>query len=152
MEKIVKEYEVVVVGGGLAGVCAAIAVARLGCKVALVQDRPVLGGNSSSEIRVAVGGADMDFQWTRETGIIEELRMEDRFRNRTAPCNRNGWLGFMWDIVLFDAVTAEENLDLFLNTTVRRARTDTFGRIVSVEAEQLGTEKTFLFKALHCRF
>lgn len=50
------EYDLVVVGGGIAGICAATAAARLGCKVALVNDRPVLGGNNSSEIRVHLGG------------------------------------------------------------------------------------------------
>ena len=52
----VEEYEFVVVGGGIAGMCAAVAAARLGCKVALVNDRPVLGGNNSAEIRVHLGG------------------------------------------------------------------------------------------------
>ena len=51
-----KEYEMVVVGGGIAGMCAAVAAARLGCKVALVNDRPVLGGNNSAEVRVHLGG------------------------------------------------------------------------------------------------
>lgn len=52
----VKKYEFVVVGGGIAGMCAAAAAARLGCKVALVNDRPVLGGNNSAEVRVHLGG------------------------------------------------------------------------------------------------
>ena len=52
----VEEYEFVVVGGGIAGMCAAVAAARLGCKVALVNDRPMLGGNNSAEIRVHLGG------------------------------------------------------------------------------------------------
>lgn len=52
----VKKYEFVVVGGGIAGMCAATAAARLGCKVALVNDRPVLGGNNSAEVRVHLGG------------------------------------------------------------------------------------------------
>ena len=52
----VKTYEFVVVGGGIAGMCAATAAARLGCKVALVNDRPVLGGNNSAEVRVHLGG------------------------------------------------------------------------------------------------
>ena len=51
-----KEYEMVVVGGGIAGMCAAVTAARLGCKVALVNDRPVLGGNNSAEVRVHLGG------------------------------------------------------------------------------------------------
>ena len=52
----VKEYEFVVIGGGIAGMCAAVSAARLGCKVALVNDRPVFGGNNSAEIRVHLGG------------------------------------------------------------------------------------------------
>lgn len=49
-------YDLVVVGGGIAGMCAAAAASRLGCRVALINDRPVLGGNNSSEIRVHLGG------------------------------------------------------------------------------------------------
>ena len=64
--------DVTVVGGGLAGVCAAVAAARLGRTVALVQNRPVLGGNSSSEIRVWVVGATAHGvqRYARETGIM----------------------------------------------------------------------------------
>ena len=51
------ERDIVVAGGGMAGVCAAIAAGRHGAKVILIQDRPVLGGNSSSEIRMTIGGA-----------------------------------------------------------------------------------------------
>lgn len=50
------EYDLVVVGGGIAGICAAVSAARLGCRVALVNDREVLGGNNSSEVRVHLGG------------------------------------------------------------------------------------------------
>ena len=49
-------YDVIVIGGGIAGMCAAAAASRLGCKVALINDRPVLGGNNSSEVRVHLGG------------------------------------------------------------------------------------------------
>lgn len=52
----VEQYDLVVVGGGIAGMSAAVAAARLGCKVALVHNRPVLGGNNSSEVRVHLGG------------------------------------------------------------------------------------------------
>lgn len=49
-------YDLVVVGGGIAGMCAAAAASRLDCKVALINDRPVLGGNNSAEVRVHLGG------------------------------------------------------------------------------------------------
>ena len=49
-------YDLVVVGGGIAGMCAVVTAARMGCKVALVNDRPVLGGNNSAEVRVHLGG------------------------------------------------------------------------------------------------
>lgn len=49
-------YDVIVTGGGIAGMCAAATASRLGCKVALINDRPVLGGNNSSEVRVHLGG------------------------------------------------------------------------------------------------
>ena len=55
-EAALKKHDFVVVGGGIAGMCAAVSAARLGCKVALVNDRPVLGGNNSAEIRVHLGG------------------------------------------------------------------------------------------------
>ncbi len=67
-------YDVVVVGGGLAGCAAAVAAARNGCSVALVQDRPTLGGNASSEIGVAISGdTSKEPLDPRETGIVEEL-------------------------------------------------------------------------------
>ncbi len=53
---VTKSYDFVVIGGGIAGMCAAATAARLGCKVALVNDRPILGGNNSSEVRVHLGG------------------------------------------------------------------------------------------------
>ena len=63
-----------VVGGGMAGMCAAVAAARGGSKVALVQERPVLGGNASSEIRMWICGAQGDNN--RETGILEEIEAQ----------------------------------------------------------------------------
>jgi phytoene dehydrogenase-like protein len=77
-------HEFVVVGGGLAGICAAVTAARQGVRTALIQDRPVLGGNASTEIRVpAVGANQCNFAYSRETGLIEELFLNNLYRNPT---------------------------------------------------------------------
>ena len=97
MEKLKHKYDLCVIGGGMAGICAAISAARLGVKVALVQDRPMFGGNSSSEIRVHVCGADRHnaILNIRETGILEEIRMENLRRNpQRSYC--------IWDSVLYE--------------------------------------------------
>src|SRR5512145_1990773 len=77
--------DLAVIGGGLAGVCAAITAARAGSKVVLVQDRPVLGGNASSEVRLWILGATSHMgnnnRWAREGGVIDELLVENTFRN-----------------------------------------------------------------------
>ena len=136
-------YDLVVVGGGLSGVCAAVSAARLGCSVALVQDRPVLGGNSSSEIRVPIGGACNFNPWARETGILEELHLEDRSQN-----DRRVWMGeatSLWDLVLYNAVIAEPRIDLFLNTIAREVvmAGGKAGRISEIVCTQLASEKAF---------
>ncbi|HML49360.1 MAG TPA: FAD-dependent oxidoreductase, partial [Clostridia bacterium] len=78
-ETITHEVDFCVVGGGLAGLCAAVAAARHGLSVALMQDRPMLGGNASSEVRMwALGARGRDKQ---ETGIIEEMMLENYYRN-----------------------------------------------------------------------
>ena len=79
----VADYELVVVGGGWSGMCAAMAAARHGARVALVQNRPVLGGNNSSEIRMHISGATLMGRRAdaRETGIIEEVLDTHRARN-----------------------------------------------------------------------
>ena len=84
-----ESYDVVVCGGGLAGFCAAVASARHGAKSCLVQDRPVLGGNASSEIRVTVHGAAAFHAYARETGILSEILIEERARNHE-EINENG--------------------------------------------------------------
>ena len=77
MRRIEHETDLCIIGGGLTGLCAAIAAAREGTKVVLIQDRPVLGGNASSEIRMWVRGAHG--LENRETGIISELEEENIF-------------------------------------------------------------------------
>ena len=110
-------YDVVVCGGGLAGVCAAVASARRGARTCLVQDRPVLGGNSSSECRVTPHGAACHHAYARETGIISEALIEERARNHEVIIE-NGWTNSIWDLVLQDLVLREPCLTLHLNTAV----------------------------------
>jgi len=109
------QCDVVVVGGGLSGVCAAIAAARAGCTVVLVQDRPVLGGNASSEVRLWVLGATSHMgnnnRWAREGGVIDELLVENTFRNPEGN-------PVLFDALVLDKVVAEPNITLLLNTAV----------------------------------
>ena len=92
MRHITHEVDFGVVGGGLAGLCAAVAAARHGARVVLMQDRPVLGGNASSEIRMWVCGAHG--KNLKETGIIEEIHLENRYRNPRTNYS-------IWDSVLY---------------------------------------------------
>lgn len=138
------DYDVVVVGGGLAGVAAAIAAARLDRRVALINNRPVLGGNSSSEVRVWVCGATAhgNQRWARENGIIGELYLENQYRNPDGnPVH--------WDDVVLDAVRAEPNISLYLNTDVRdvvASGPEGARRVESVTGWTMGaeTETTFV--------
>ena len=110
------ETDVLVAGGGLAGVCAAIAAARHGARVVLVQDRSRLGGNSSSEVKMHVVGANQHTGrpgW-REGGLIEELRLADAVNN-PQRCFE------LWDLLLYDKVVSEPNITLLLETTVYAA-------------------------------
>ena len=115
-----QSFDFLVAGGGLAGVCAALAAARRGLKTCLVQERPVLGGNASSEIRVTPHGAGLHHVWGRETGLIAEILSEERFRNHETRDTEGGWNNSVFDQVLYDLVIREENLTLHLNTTVVR--------------------------------
>jgi len=97
-----------VVGGGLSGIAAAISAARHGSKVVLMQDRPMLGGNASSEVRMWICGAHGENM--RETGIVEELELENQYRNPYKNYN-------IWDSVMLELVKKEKNITLLLNTT-----------------------------------
>ncbi|MEU8227822.1 FAD-dependent oxidoreductase [Kribbella sp. NPDC048915] len=139
MQQLEVQTDLTVVGGGLAGVCAAIGAARQGNTVALVQNRPVLGGNSSSEIRVWVCGATAHGvqSFARETGIMGELFVENQFRN---PLGNP----YYWDLVLLEAVRAEPRITLYLNTDVRSVEA-TDGEIRWVTGWQMGSEKEIRF-------
>lgn len=111
--------DVFVAGGGMAGVCAALAAARHGAKVILVQDRSRLGGNASSEVKMHIVGADHHGQrpgW-REGGIIEELRLDDAVNNPHRSFE-------LWDLLLYDKLKSEPNLTLLLDTTLFAAETE----------------------------
>ncbi|MCP4404727.1 MAG: FAD-dependent oxidoreductase, partial [bacterium] len=77
--------ELAIVGGGIAGTCCAITAAQAGVKVALIQDRPLLGGNASSEVRLWILGATSHMgnnnRWARESGVIDEILVENLYRN-----------------------------------------------------------------------
>ncbi|MEN9637043.1 MAG: hypothetical protein RL077_5447 [Verrucomicrobiota bacterium] len=137
--------DLLVAGGGMAGVCCALAAARLGTKVILVQDRAVLGGNASSEIRMHIVGATGLHAGLplvlepREGGIIEEIRLELAVRNpqRSAA---------VADLILYELCRAEPNLTVLLNTTVVAARMEG-RRITEVVAERPSTEDRFTIAA-----
>ncbi|MFK7787949.1 MAG: FAD-dependent oxidoreductase [Phycisphaeraceae bacterium] len=109
------DADLTVVGGGLSGVCCAITAAREGLKVVLIQDRPVLGGNASSEIRLWVLGATSHMgnnnRWAREGGVIDELLTENMFRNPEGNA-------LIFDTILLEKVIEESNITLLLNTSV----------------------------------
>ena len=115
MRNLTHKVDFCVVGGGLSGMCAAIAAARHGCTVALMQDRPVLGGNASSEIRMWICGARGANN--RETGLIEEIALENRYRN---PLQNYS----LWDSVLYEKARFEPNLTLLLNCSCNRLEMD----------------------------
>lgn len=140
-----KEYELVVIGGGISGMCAAIAAARLGVKTALVHDRPVLGGNASSEMRVGISSAVCSgkaiARQARETGIVEELGLECMARNPrydAAFC--------VQDIIFLESVKNEKLVDLYLNCRAVNTICGDDNRIVKVGVVSNITEKSFLLK------
>ena len=132
-----------IVGGGLSGVCAALAAARNEASVVLIQNRSVLGGNSSSEIRMHIVGANYRRPGARESGIIEELRLEDAARNpQRSPS--------MWDVLLYEKVKAERNITLLLDTECTGCKVEDHDgqrRIVSLAALRNSTEDAFEIRA-----
>ena len=144
-EVIRRDFDVVVVGGGIAGTCAAIAAARNGVKVALVHERPMLGGNSSSEVRLYPEVSTAHNVWSKETGILDEIHVEERKRNHEPYIE--GLMNSVWDLVLYEWVVKEKNISLFLNTTVREVEMRDPATILAVHGVQMGTERRFLFSA-----
>ena len=137
--------DLLVAGGGMSGVCCALAAARLGSRVILCQDRSVLGGNASSEVRMHIvgatglrGGVALESE-LREGGIMEEIRLE------LAVCNPQR-SALVFDLVLYDKCRQEPNLELMLNTVVDGADV-VDGLIRTVSATRASTEERFLIRA-----
>jgi len=123
------ESDLIVVGGGMSGVCCSLTAARAGIQVTLVQDRPVLGGNASSEVRLWILGATSHMgnnnRWAREGGIIDEILVENMYRNKEGN-------PIILDTILLEKVTDEQNIKLLLNTSVYEVEKSSDTEIKSV--------------------
>ena len=108
LPRIAHQFDVCIIGGGMAGLCAAMASARHGVKTCLVHDRPVLGGIASSEVRMWICGTHGKHM--KETGFLEEIQLENYRRNPSLNYS-------IWDSVLYGKAFFEPNLTTFLNTT-----------------------------------
>lgn len=162
------EYDLVVVGGGMAGCCATVSAARHGCRVALIQDRPVLGGNNSSEVRVGLSGlifqkpysklgvlideigpvghwdlweARQDPDSPRSKRILEVIRKHPEKREHNAGPAAN-----YEDQKKLNVLLAEKNIDLFLNMHVNGVEMNG-KRIAAVLAQDIRTGERHKFKA-----
>lgn len=139
------DADVIIIGGGVAGVVAAIAAARLGVKTLLIHNRPVLGGVSSSECvpnsngSHVTGAAEYVNREARETGIMEELRLEARY------LEANGWASH-WSIVLQVFCEREKKLTVLLNTEVFEVETMN-DEIKSLTGRTIGSEITLKARA-----
>ncbi|MDN5726137.1 MAG: FAD-dependent oxidoreductase, partial [Propionibacteriales bacterium] len=133
-----EDHDFIVCGGGLAGFAAAVAATRMGIRVALIQDRPVLGGNSSSEVRVVPRGSTTYHAYAREGGVLREAMAGERWRNHE-PIFENGWTNSVWDLELYDIVQRTPGLTLHLNTSLREVDV-VDGRITTIRCEVAAAE------------
>ncbi len=130
-----------VIGGGMAGICAAVSAARLGLSVILVHDRNVLGGNASSEVRMWIRGAGKLFPGYAEGGILEELALDNMYYNPNLNYS-------VWDGVLYNKVISEKNITLLLGATCVGAEYDG-RRIKSICAWQLQSYRRYEVEATY---
>lgn len=131
--------ELCIVGGGLAGSFAALAAARRGAKVVLLQDRPMLGGNASSEIRMWVRGANGIYN--RESGLISELEERNIHGNPTLVHS-------LFDATLYGMLYENPNIRILLNSScVDAVMNEAKDRIRSVRAWQSTTYTWFTVNA-----
>ena len=135
------EYQVLIIGGGMAGLCAALACARHGIDTALVNSRPMLGGNASSEIRIHISGADQGTKQPdyAESGILYELMLENKCRNENFSYS-------VWDMILFEAAQKQEHLTVWHNTVMYDCETEG-SRITAVLCVQETTEMRLRLRA-----
>ncbi|TXE13902.1 FAD-dependent oxidoreductase [Seonamhaeicola algicola] len=138
------ECDLSITGGGTAGVCAAITAARQGTKVVLIQDRPVLGGNASSEVRLWILGATSHMgnnnRWSREGGVMDEILVENLYRNPEGNA-------VIFDTVLLEKVLNEKNITLLLNTSVYDVTKTSDTQIESVKAFNSQNSTEYIVKA-----
>lgn len=141
-----KQYDFVVCGAGISGMIAAVAAARKGLKVALLNDRSVPGGNASSEIGVVIQGSshhNLNYSiYAKETGIMDELR--SKLDYAVACCGYD--VAAACDAVFLDFLYDEPNIDLYLNTVVTDVTTEA-GKIEAVIAYQMKQDIHFAFVA-----
>ena len=160
------QYDLIVVGGGMAGCCTAVSAARHGCRVALIQNRPVLGGNNSSEVRVGLSGLIFQEPYPKLGALVDEIgpighwTLWEARQNPDAPRSKRilevikkhpekkrhnaGPATNYEDHKKIDVVRAEENIDLFLNMHVNGVKMSG-KRIVGVIAQNIRTGKRLRF-------
>lgn len=136
MKSVTLNADICVIGGGMSGLVAAVAAARHGAKVVLMHDRPVLGGNASSEIRMWIRGAAG--KENRETGILQEIELENIYRNPAMNYS-------IWDTVLYQMVLNEANITLLLNCSCLSCEMEG-AKIASVTGWQLNS---YTFHTVH---
>jgi Succinate dehydrogenase/fumarate reductase, flavoprotein subunit len=136
--------DLVVTGGGVSGLCAAVTAARRGIKVVLIQDRPVLGGNASSEVRLWMLGATSHMgnnnRWAREGGVVNELMIENMYRNPEGN-------PLIFDTIMLEMVVKEPNITLLLNTAVYEIEKRSADTIKSVKAFCSQNSTTYIVHA-----
>lgn len=135
---VVVTVDLAVVGGGMSGVCAAIAAARTGARVALIHERPVFGGSGSSEVRVPVSGAASSNAWSAEGGLIHEIMLVERATNPTGPQPTGSHL----DLILDDYLERTPGLKVYRSTVVHAVELGADGSIAALVGRQLGSERT----------
>ncbi|MCF6285463.1 MAG: FAD-dependent oxidoreductase [Candidatus Hydrogenedentes bacterium] len=162
-----RKYDLVVVGGGIAGICTAISAARKGCRVALIQNRPVLGGNKSSEVRVGLSGLIREKPYTNLGNLVDEIdpvghwALWDANKNPDAPRSKEvfqiienspgkkvhnaGPASNYDDNKKLQAVLAEKNISLFLNTHVNDVEMNG-NTIVAVIGQDIRSGQTIRFE------